>query len=175
MIYDQLKAVFPAAKYVFINRDPRDNIRSILNRMGVPGNLQHFEAGDWPLPNGWKEIFNPAILPFNDTHYIDILASQWNRITNVVVENPDDIAMIRYEDFMEDKIKAIRGLAKQLGLSPKNDITDKLDILYHPLGKDRDLPWEEFYGTENLMRIERICGSKMKKFGYLPSQESAIT
>ncbi len=173
LIFDQVKTVFPAAKYVFINRDPRDNIRSILNRVGVPGNLQHFAAEEWKLPTGWKEIFNPAILQIKYTHYIDILASQWNLITNVVVEHPNEMTMIRYEDFVADKAEAITTLAGQLELSTKNDISDKLDILYHPRGKDRDLPWELFFGTENLMRIEEICGSKMKKFEYLPSQENA--
>ena len=164
LIIDQVKIVFADAKYVFINRDPRDNIRSILNRVGVPGNLTRFEKKEWQLPTGWEEILNPTIFNIKYTHYIDVLASQWNIISNVVVAHPFEMVTIRYEDFMADKAKAITKLAGQLGLAIKNDISGKLDILYHPRGKDRDLPWKEFFGTENLMRIEKICGSKMEKF-----------
>ena len=32
---DQLRGTFPLAKFVFIVRDPRDNIRSMLNRLAI--------------------------------------------------------------------------------------------------------------------------------------------
>ncbi|RME38856.1 MAG: hypothetical protein D6788_06610, partial [Planctomycetota bacterium] len=35
--HDDLRRLFPSARFVFIVRDPRDNIRSILNRLRLPG------------------------------------------------------------------------------------------------------------------------------------------
>ena len=37
--YEALLNYFPKAKFVFVIRDPRDNIRSILNRLKISGNL----------------------------------------------------------------------------------------------------------------------------------------
>ncbi len=162
LIFDQVKQTFPQSRYVFISRDPRDNIRSILNRLGVSGNLKEFGSEQKQLPDGWSESFNPKVLRTNYTHYIDILAHRWNLITNVYLENRDDMILIRYEDFMQNKTGAIAALARILRLPAINDISEKVDIPYNSAGKDRDLPWETFFGSENLQRIERICGSRLE-------------
>ena len=39
-IYEEMLECFPKAKLIFISREPRNNIRSILNRLKIPGNLQ---------------------------------------------------------------------------------------------------------------------------------------
>lgn len=170
-IYDRLRCVSPCAQYIFVNRDSRDNIRSFLNRMGIPGNLQHLEVSDWDIPELWKPALYPKIWQIQYTHYIDILAARWNRAADVYLENRNEMVLVRYEDFVADKVGTIESLAQQLGLPQVNDISDKVDIQYQPRGKDRNVPWEDFFGQENLMRIERICGSRMQKFGYSCSLE----
>lgn len=40
-LYSQIASVFPAAQFVFVIRDPRDNIRSVLNRLQIPGDLKN--------------------------------------------------------------------------------------------------------------------------------------
>src|SRR5919112_5454843 len=39
-LYEQLRECFPDARFVMIVRDPRDNIRSVFNRMGIDGDLK---------------------------------------------------------------------------------------------------------------------------------------
>jgi len=76
------------------------------------------------------------------------------------------MTLAKYEDFMSDKCRYIAELAKQLGVPKRNNIDSKVDIQYQPRGKDRHVSWEEFFGKQNLKRIERICGTRMEKFGY---------
>ena len=66
---------------------------------------------------------------------------------------------------MKDKQGVIAGLGQQLGLPLKQDISDKLDIQFQPAG-NRAIRPEEFFGRDNLGRIEGICGEKMQPLGY---------
>ena len=51
-----------------------------------------------------------------------------------------------------------------------NDISDKVDRQYQRRG-DRNVSWPDFFGPDNLARIERICGDRMQRFGYLPGED----
>jgi hypothetical protein len=43
-----------------------------------------------------------------------------------------------------------------------------VDVQYQPRG-DRGVSWLEFFGRENLRRIEGICGGRMAQLGYRPT------
>jgi hypothetical protein len=168
-LYDDLRSHFPSSRVVFTMRDPRDNVRSILNRVQRAGDkdvLEDLAA----LPEAWQRIIDNRWLGLQHEHYVDSLAARWNRATDVYVEHARDMVLIRYEDFVVNKLDTIERLASQLGLAKACDISDKLDIQYQPRG-NREITWEEFFGLANLGRIERICGSRMRKFGYAPETE----
>ena len=162
---DDLRRIFPAGRYVFINRDPRENLRSFLSRMKIPGDLP--ELGDHAdqIAKGWETVFDTKIWKTQSTHYVDKLADRWNRAADVYLENRKDQILIRYEDFRTDKLASIEALAHTLGLTQKGDISDKLDVQYQPRGTQ--VSPLEFFGAENLGRIERICGSRMREFDYV--------
>lgn len=98
-------------------------------------------------------------------NYIEVMAARWNLAADMYLDHNDEMILIRYEDFLKDKIGSIQQLATTLGLKPFKDISSKLDLEYQPRG-DRNVTWIKFFGEKNLERIERICGSKMEPFGY---------
>jgi hypothetical protein len=72
-----LAAAFPSARFVFLYRDPRQNVNSILEAWHHDGFVNIPELPDWPrgrwhflLPEGWRE--------FRDASLLDIAAFQWN-------------------------------------------------------------------------------------------------
>jgi len=73
--------------------------------------------------------------------------------------------LVRYEDFVTDKVGFIRSMASELGYLQVNDIDDVIDVQYQPRGKS-DVSWNRFFGSRNLARIERVCDGRMQKFGY---------
>ena len=79
--------------------------------------------------------------------------------------------LAKYEDFLVDKCRFIATLAKQLEIPEKCDISDKVNIQYLPRG-NHSVSWKDFYGMENLMLIEQICGIRMKEFGYNKCNDS---
>jgi len=163
-LYADLRRVFPDARYVFVNRDPRENVRSFLQRTGVPGDLEHLDPDAWDIPASWRGAFDPGLWQSDRTHYVELLAERWNQAADVYLKHPGDMTLIRYEDFVADKRGTIEALVRDLGLTAARDVSDRVDRQYQPRGR-RQTPLE-FFGAANLARIEWICGSRMRAFGY---------
>lgn len=172
--YPQLAQRFPEARFVMVMRDPRDNIRSILNRLGLPGDLSDLEASHYrrmrPL---WEGILKSPWLPVEGETYIERLASRWSLGADVYLDNRAAMELIRYEDFTADKMGAVTGLAERLGLAEAGRIADKLDTRYQPPG-DRSVGWLEFFGRSNLSAIERICAPAARELGYFDEASNDV-
>ena len=165
--FNKLVDLHPYASFLFVVRDPRVNIRSLLNRMSIPGNLEKLDIEKCKIEKSWKPIFDSQIWNLgNYTHYIDILAARWNRTSDVYLKHTNDMILIRYEDFIADKVGTIESLASKLHIKQKHEISEKVNIQYQPRGQ-REISFIDFFGKKNLSRIEDICGRQMKKFDYL--------
>ena len=82
-----------------------------------------------------------------------------------------DVIFVRYEDFNEDKLNVIRGLARQLGLAfneQRVNARKELQISrarkYPPRGNGS---WKGELNPEQVRTIERLCGEEMVRWGYL--------
>lgn len=159
---------FAAAPILFIIRDPRANIRSILNRVQRPGDrddLPDFEA----LTLSWQRVVDNQWLGIHASHYIESMAHRWNLAVDIYEKFRDDMILVKYEDFGAAKAATIAALARRLGLQGRHDISGRVDIQFQGKG-DRNVTPEVFFGASNLGRIERICGTRMERFGYAPLQ-----
>jgi hypothetical protein len=168
-LYPSLKSIFPKAHYLFVVRDPRDNIRSILDRLGIPGDRDSLSRDEYDLPTAWKPTFEPEIWSTDRHHYVEVLAERWNNAVETYLANEEDMQCIRYEDFLADKIGVVDALAQRLELDAVHDISDRVDVAFQPRGSNRDVAWHEFFGEKNLRRIEAICHERMQHFEYEPS------
>jgi hypothetical protein len=165
----ELAETFPKAQFVFVVRDPRDNIRSMLNRLEYSGAWEDLSAAARAdlaqrLP-GWFTILTGASFGEPGGQYIEVLARRWVRAARVYLDAPGRMTLVRYEDFDAAKRDTIESLARTLGLAVQKDITPSQDKQFQPLG-DRTVTWDDFFGPDNLARIDRICGPDMAAFGY---------
>ncbi|MFV2069975.1 MAG: sulfotransferase [Pirellulales bacterium] len=168
VIFDQLRARFPDAKMVFVVRDPRDDLRSILNRLRLPGDLQQLDQPYRGVnARAWNLYLDGHWAGIEADHYIEVLAGRWKLAAQMYLDHRDAMERVRYEDFEQDKAGEIGRLAERLGLPRPNDIRDKVDFPYQPAG-DRSIDWPSFFGLGNLQRIERVCGETMIPLGYRP-------
>lgn len=164
---ESLISCFPDSKIVFLLRDPRHNIRSILNRLQLPGNQSDLsEQQIQTLPSlFWKMVIDGSLFQTRGGNYIETLALRWRRSVECYERCADRLLLLKYEDFMKDKSDTIYALARQAGLQVTADIGPQVNVQYQPRG-DHSIPWPEFFGRDNLAIIESICQSKMESYGY---------
>jgi len=170
LFYPELVAAFPEATFLFVLRDPRDNIRSLLNRLQLPGDLEALSEVAWSTDNphstpGWGFVFDGRWRGIPGEHYIDRLAHRWRVCLEVYTANSEDMHLCRYEDFQADKRGTIASLARDLGYPVVADLGDRIDYPFQP-GGDPSTVWAEFFGLENQARIETICAEGMQAMHY---------
>lgn len=168
LCYDELAAYFPESRFVMVIRDPRENLRSILQRLRIPGNLESLGQETMrTLPEAWQLVLDGSWLGLQGDNYVEMLAARWNYTTDLYLRHAERTTLVRFENFLEDKVGEIRRLATSLNLRERRDIASKVDKPFQPPG-DRTVRWPEFFG-DNLQRIEKICGERMARFDYAPS------
>ncbi len=163
--YSDIEDIHPKAHFVFVVRDPRSNIRSLLDRLDLPGDKRKLGDALENLPHEWRHLFRKDIWGLQGSSYIDLLAARWRKAAHVYLGDSSSMNLIRFESFLSDKSGAISSLAEDIGLQQQHDISEKVDIQYQPRG-NRDVSWLEFFGAENIRRIEDICYQEMSAFGY---------
>jgi hypothetical protein len=174
--HDELIRRAPSARCVFVVRDPRDNVASILDRLGIPGNLAALgEEQCAAVDPGSELVLDGSWLGIEaGGHYVERLAARWNACVDVYLARQADLVLVRYEDFVADKVGEIERLAARLGLEGGRDIRGRVDTPFQPAGS-RSSDWSTFFGQENLTRIERICGDRMRTLDSLISHSPPIS
>ena len=81
--HQELSAAFPRARFALVLRDPRDNIRSILNRLQLPGTVGSAQEPDVQealerFGNlGWKTVLEGTNPPTEASSVVETLALRW--------------------------------------------------------------------------------------------------
>lgn len=164
--YPQLAERFPAARFVMVVRDPRANAKSVLDRLGLPGDRAEIPPQQArTLRRGWSLMFDPSWLGLKGGSYVELLAQRWNLCADAYLERPEAMRLLRYEDFRAAKLETLEALAADLGLECRNDISSRVDRQFQPAG-NRSVAVEDFFGQDNLARIQTICRSRMEQLGY---------
>ena len=163
---EKCMAVFSSSPYVFIIRHPVDNIRSILDRLKIPGNQDYIDLNNYEMNNTWAYVMNGQLLNINHDHYIARLALRWVMAAEIYLKHKQQMKLVRYEDFMESKYGTIQRVAESLGVPQKKDIEPLLHVQYQQQGKNRGTPSIDFFGEKNLSMIYGICDNYLKLFDY---------
>ena len=169
----EILRLHPRSRLAFVMRDPRANIRSTLNRLKIPGNLQEIEPDRYPeLSPMWRAIlFNEWVGdPDRELNYVGRAAERWRIATEHFLNAGDAGELIRYEDFRPARRATIEDLAARLGLTVKHDVSPYVDVQFQPRGQ-QTTDFLSFFGPDNLTTIERECAEGMKLFNYQPSSK----
>ncbi len=167
VFFKELKQEFIEAKFVMIVRDPLDNIRSILDRLNIDGDKKNLEKEDKKkIFHSWNLLFNNDWIGGSKKQYIEVLAERWNIISKTYLENKNNIILVKYEDFLKDKIKVINNLSRELNIEKVNDISSLLNTQFQPVGKNKKVDVQEFFKEKNYQKILSICKENMERLVY---------
>ncbi|MCH2556035.1 MAG: sulfotransferase [Alcanivorax sp.] len=165
--YKELSRVFPRAKFVMIVRHPMDNIRSILNRLRVPGDLETLDIESYPLVKespAWRINLDTRWMGYVASNYVDALAYRWKVGARTYLENKENFVLLKYEDFLINKDAYVKQLANEVGLQVNNDISAFLDKQYQSKGNSK-IDTKCFF-AENYQTIKRMCSKEAELLGY---------
>lgn len=164
--FEKLQSAFPKASFLLVVRDPRDNIRSVLDRLDLPGDASSLPLELLEKTNPiWQQVVKNDALGIRANHYIESLAHRWNRAANVYLQHSNQINLARYETFCRDKTSYIKLLTERLSLSVTQSPASVVQTQFQSQG-NRTVSWTDFFGIENLTRIEQICAENMSELNY---------
>jgi len=169
LLWPQLLGRFPGMRKVLVVRDPRDNLRSILDRLGLPGDREALSREERAANGrGWELYLSGDWLGLGGCAHTEVMAWRWNLGARFWAANRADTVLVRYEDFLADKEGVLRRTAEALGLAAVNPVADLLDRPFQPSGRP-GRSWLEVFGPANLGRIEALCADGMRELGYEPT------
>ena len=167
VFYKEISSYYNECQIVMVVRNPFDNIRSILDRLNIKGNMESLDHNEYKkVFHSWKLLFDNSWIGGEREQYIEVLAERWNIITTTFLENKDNIILIKYEDFINNKELTIDKLAKTLNIEAKSKISHLVNKQYQPRGKQKNMDIKEFFGEKNYNRIKDICKNNMNKLSY---------
>jgi len=156
----EIKEYFSLNPYIYIVRNPFDNIRSILNRLRLPGDQDHVDLN--LVNKNWQNLFKET----EGKEYIKTLAKKWLEVySQTEYLESEACVLTRYEDFNIDKEPFIDKLSERVGFQSQNSISHLVNRPFQPKGNS-SIDLETFYSPKNYNIILEICGEKMNSFGY---------
>lgn len=166
----QMKTALPEMRVVFLLRDPRDVICSVLERINK-GDTSTIEVSD--LDYRYLQV---EWLGITEDDPIRKLALRWNKWLELA-KTVNGVIFIRYEDFIRDKPRLIADLAARLGLPSRFDISGDMDRQMSKSGTDTRIRgagrWQEMLPAATARLIEATCREGMLAFGYLADDRAS--
>lgn len=175
---DLLESIFPDAQYIFLTRDPRANISSMIegwpyvNRYGKPQltpiirTLKESTVDHWtfPAPPGWQNIVSqplPEICAWSWQQHIEYALHFFEQSSKKPI-------VIRYEDLVDDTFQTIFNLGQELELVSSQKVSEHAET--SPLSRTTfSKPYPNKWKEKNYQNIASILPQiegTAQKIGY---------
>ena len=170
-------ALFPDARYVFLVRDGRDNVNSLINAWRTPRyrtyRLPDPHAIPGADPNWWKFVLYPGWEADRTGPLEVVAAKQWvssNDSAAVALEPLGGRARtIRYEDFVDDPEACTGTILHGLGLPYEDQVRAKARLARTKPINVVTPPESGKWRRENpkeIAAIEELIAPTMERLGY---------
>lgn len=182
-----LHELFPRAKFVFIHRDGRDNISSMMDGWRHGRSDGRFELaqffGEFPEPvwiedgqfREWAFFIPPGWRDYNRAGLAEVCAFQWISANRLALDAkarvpPAQWIELRYEDIFEHPVEMFRAAFERLGVPFTADIKARCADLQPTSivkGRPRQHKWRE-HNPEAIESILPMIRPMMLQLGYDP-------
>ncbi len=116
-----LKEVFPGALFIYLYREPRENISSLIEGWRTEGFIAYRQLPGWPYRE-WRFLLPPGWLSLKESSIPEIAAYQWKAANSCIWEDlqalpPSSWCFVRYNDLVKNPKKTIQEISEFAGLS----------------------------------------------------------
>ncbi|MGH2701382.1 MAG: sulfotransferase family protein, partial [Actinomycetota bacterium] len=174
-----LEALFPDARYVYLRRDGRDNVNSLINAWRTP----HYRTYRLPEPHSiamvdpawWKFVLYPGWRPDSGGPLEVVCAKQWAVCNDHALAAAKEIdeerwVEIRYEDLVDRPVSEIGRVMEALELPNEDGVRRRAEAVATTPINIVTPPEQGKWRRENPNEINSILpliGPTMEALGYV--------
>jgi len=153
-----LLEVFPDAQFIFLQREPRANLSSMMQAWRAKGWVTYRQLPGWPGP--WSLLLPPGYERLQGRPLEEIVAFQWRVANETILEDLADLPRerwigARYEDLLRDPRAEIERLLEFAGLSTDARLEEYLAKPLPPSRYTQTAPDPDKW-KQNAAEIERV-------------------
>ena len=163
-----LAKAFPRARFIYLYRDPRETISSMMEAWATGRFRTYPQLPEWPgLP--WSLLLVPGWRDLRGLALAEIVAHQWARTTAMLVEDlsslaPGQVVSVSSQDFLAAPQSTVQGLCTALGLHWDRMLPDDLPFSPTVVSPPRPEKWRRNEDAINAVRsIVAEIDSRAKK------------
>jgi len=146
-----LERVFPDAYYIYLYRDPRENISSLMDAWQAGGWVTYPGLKGWTgLP--WSLLLPPGWQQLNGCPLEQVCAFQWEAANRIILDDlavipPQRWTAVEYRSLTQNTSKTIQRLCKFLDISVDDklaaSLTRPLPLSRHTLSRPKPDKWRK--------------------------------
>ena len=141
--FDELVRIWPDAKFIYLNRDPRDVARSCV-AMGWAGNA-------WAGAEFWMRA-----------------DASWRRLRRAL--SKDQFIEVRFDDLTNETVAQLSRITSFLGVDFVPEMLEiERDSTYKRPDRRQARSWRDDASEDEVRQVEARLGAKLVAAGYVPS------
>jgi hypothetical protein len=153
-----LLEVFPDAQFIFLTREPRANLSSMMQAWRAKGWVTYRGLPGWPGP--WSLLLPPGYERLQGKPLEEIVAYQWRVANETILDDLDAVprerwTSVRYEDLVGNPRATVEKLLGFMGLAMDDRLAEYLAKPLPPSRHTQSAPDPEKW-RQNEKEIERV-------------------
>ena len=150
--------IFPEARFVFLWRDPRENLSSIMEAWRSERFITYKELPG--LPGPWSLLLPPGYREWANRPLEEVAAFQWECTNRIVLNDlaaldPSRWTAVRYSSLVADPVATVTRILKFIEIEPDPALTEYLQQPLPPSRYTQTAPASEKWRL-NESEIERV-------------------
>ncbi|MGB0133081.1 sulfotransferase [Dokdonella sp.] len=145
-----LRKVFPEACFIYLYRDPREVLSSMIEAWNSGRFRTYPNMPDWGGPP-WSLVLVPGWRELRGKPLHEIVAQQWAAATRILLDDlasvpAQQVSSIRYDTFLSNPAGEIRRLSSECGLEWDVELDAKLPHSRHTVSAPAAEKWRRHEG-----------------------------
>lgn len=140
-----LAKVFPDARFVYLYRDPREVLASMLEAWESGRFVTYPDLPGWSGPP-WSMVLTPGWRDLIGKPLVEIVATQWETTTRLLLDDfeglpPEQRMVVRYDHLIADPDAEVRHLCEWLGVRWDRTLESRLPRARYTVSTPRPEKW----------------------------------
>ncbi|MFM8009067.1 MAG: sulfotransferase family protein, partial [Dolichospermum sp.] len=129
-----IKAIFPDALFIYLYREPKGNISSLMEGWRSQRFISYQSLPGWPYRN-WSFLLVPEWLSLQKSSLVEIAAYQWKKANYYLIQDLKTLPsscwhLVNYQDLIEQPQQTINSIAEFTQLHQDQQV---VEMLFRPL------------------------------------------